>query len=420
MSNIQPEELQELIQRIITSGVLGRSRTYGDILTYLAECAISGNSPKELAIAIDVLGRDADFDVGKDSIVRVHIYHLRNKLKAYFDKFGKQEKFWLDIPKGQYILEAIPVEDIPTETLSVTGKPLKREAATQWLAGLAIVLLLLNLGFQLTQGEAEESASVFAQLGPWKEMFDDEAPVLILVGDYYIFGELNERGDVIRMIREFDVNSPEELVFLQEMEVAGTDKYFNLNLNYIPSSAAYAVTQVTQILLQGLAPERINIKMISEYTTADLANNHIVYLGYLSGLNDLYDLMFAGSGLDIGSTYDELNNLSTGEYYVSSSGLSGADSYKDYSMLATFPSPNGFQVTMIAGMRDESLTNIAQQVANIDVLTSIQEGLGQDGTESSFEALFEVNGFDNTNFNSELIYTQSRDPAAVDRLFGVD
>ena len=421
MSNIQPEELQELIQRIINSGVLGRSRTYGEILTYLAECAISGNSPKEMAIAIDVLGRGADFDVGKDSIVRVHIYHLRNKLKKYFDKFGKQEKFWLDIPKGQYILAAIPADEMLTDPLSVTGKPLKREAATQWLAGLAIVLLLLNLGFQFTQSQPVlESPSVFAELGPWKEMFDDEAPVLILVGDYYIFGELNERGDVIRMIREFDVNSPEELAFLQDMEVEGTEKYYDLNLNYIPSSTAYAVTQIMQILLEGVSAERINIKMISEYTTADLANNHIVYLGYLSGLNDLYDLMFAGSGLDIGSTYDELSNLSSGEYYVSSSGLSGADSYKDYSMLATFPSPNGFQVTMIAGMRDESLTNIAQQVANIDVLTRIRENLGSNGSESSFEALFEVNGFDNTNFNSDLIYTQSRDPSAVDRLFGVD
>jgi hypothetical protein len=427
MNNIQSEELQALIQRIINSGVLGRSRTYGEILTYLADCAVNGNSPKEIAIAIDVLGRDVDFDVGKDSIVRVHIYHLRNKLKTYFDKFGKQEKYRLDIPKGQYILTAILATEIPTDSLSITGKPLKREAVTQWLAGIAIFLLLLNLGFQFTQDESDAetytvASSAYIELGPWKEMFDDEAPILILVGDYYIFGELNDRGDVIRMIREFDVNSPEELVFLQEMGVEGTEKYFDLNLNYIPSSTAYAVTQITQILLKGVDSERINIKMTSEYTTADLANNHIVYLGYLSGLNELYNLMFAGSGLAIGSTYDELSNLNTGEYYVSSSGLSGADSYKDYGMLATFPSPNGYQVTMIAGMRDESLNSIVQQVANKAVLTEIKTSLDLDQdssvAESSFEALFEVNGFDNTNFNSELIYTQSRDPAAVERLFG--
>lgn len=418
MSNIQPEELQALVQRIINSGVLGRSRTYAEILTYLADCVINGNNPKEMAIAIDVLGRDADFDVGKDSIVRVHIYHLRNKLKAYFDKYGKQEKYLLDIPKGQYILTAIHADEVPAEAKGGTVQPQKREAATQWLAALAILLLVLNLFFQFDQNESQaESTSVFTTLSPWKNMFDDEAPILILIGDYYIFGELNERGDVIRMIREFDVNSSEELIFLQEMGVEGTEKYFDLNLNYIPSSTAYAVTQIMKILLQGGNPERIDIKMISEYTTADLANSHIVYLGYLSGLNNLYNLMFAGSGLSIGSTYDELSNLETGEYYVSSSGLSGADSYKDYSMLATFPSPNGHQITMIAGMRDESLINIAQQVGTESVLADIQDSLSPSRSENSFEALFEVVGFDNTNFNSELVYIQPRDPEAVNRLF---
>jgi hypothetical protein len=372
-----------------------------------------------MAIAMDVLGRDTDFDVGKDSIVRVHIYHLRNKLKAYFEKYGKQEKYRLDIPKGQYILTAILAADIPAEKLSVTGQPLKRNAITQWLAAAAIVLLLINLFVQLYPEQVElQEVSVFSELGPWQEMFDDTAPVLILVGDYYIFGELNDRGEVLRMIREFDVNSPEELAFLQEMGVEGTDKYFDLNLNYIPSSTAYALTQVMQVLLQGIAPERINLKMASEYSTSDLANNHVIYLGYLSGLNDLYNLMFAGSGLEVGNTYDELNNLDTGEYYVSSSGLSSADSYKDYSMLATFPSPNGLQVTMIAGMRDESLINIAQQVTNEAILAAIQTSLDSNAAENSFEALFEVTGFDNTNVNSELIYTRFRDAEAVARIFG--
>ena len=290
---------------------------------------------------------------------------------------------------------------------------------TQWLAGLAILLLLINLFVQLNPESAElEEISVFAGLGPWQEMFDDAAPILILVGDYYIFGELNDRGEVLRMIREFDVNSPGELAFLQEMGVEGTDKYFDLNLNYIPSSTAYALTQVMQVLLQGVDPGRINLKMASEYSTADLANNHVIYLGYLSGLNNLYSLMFAGSGLEVGNTYDELNNLVTGEYYVSSSGLSSADAYKDYSMLATFPSPSGYQITMIAGMRDESLTNIAQQIANEVILRDIQISLDSNAEGNSFEALFEVTGFDNTNFNSELIYTNSRDSAAVDRVFG--
>jgi hypothetical protein len=420
MPSIESEELRALVQRIINSGELGRSRTYSEILLYLAECAIEGNNPKEVAIAIDVLGRDPDFDVGKDSIVRVHIYHLRNKLTAYFNKYGKQEKFRLDIPKGQYILTAAPAKEAEAARQTEEKAPNKREAMTFWFAALAIVLLLINLTIQfLGTGEEGSSTSEFAALSPWQEILDDQVPILVLVGDYYIFGEVNAQGDVTRLVREFDVNSPEELRFLQDVGVAGSEVYYDLGLNYIPSSSAYALTQLLTGPMQGISPGRISIKLVSDYSTADLANNHIIYLGYLSGLQELYALMFAGSNLAIGATFDELSNMETGDYYVSNSGLSGGDSYKDYSMLASFPSPNGHQISMIAGMRDESLINIAQQVSNPDVLTEIEQALQQGPAPGShFEALFEVFGFDNTNFNSRLIYIHNRDPQAVAGFFG--
>src|SRR5690606_12791078 len=111
---ITPEELRALCERIIRSGELGRSRTYAAILEYLAECAITGTNPKEVAIAMDVLGRETDFDVGKDSIVRVHVYHLRNKLNTYYARAGSNEKYRLEIPKGQYMLVATPNEQAET------------------------------------------------------------------------------------------------------------------------------------------------------------------------------------------------------------------------------------------------------------------------------------------------------------------
>jgi hypothetical protein len=418
MSIIQPEELQALVQRIIKSGELGRSRTYSDILNYLADCAVSGNTPKEVAIAIDVLGRENDFDVGKDSIVRVHIYHLRNKLKAYFSKYGRQEKYHLDIPKGQYILTAIPANEADGEqAASISSR--RREAMTPWLAALAVLLLFLNLVFQLEDDSAEVPDSPFVLLSPWKEMLDDTSPILILVGDYFIFGEMNAQGDVDRLVREFDVNSSEDLNLLQDGSVAGSELYYDLGLNYIPSSTAFALSRLITGPLQNIDSNRLNVKLISDYSTADLANNHIVYLGYLSGLQELYALMFAGSSLEIGDTYDELSNLQNGEYYISNSGLSGPDAFKDYSLLVSFPSPSGHQISMISGMRDESLINIAQQASDPQVLSQIEQNLEQVGDESiHFEALFEVFGFDNTNFNSRLIYTYKRDPLAVQGFFG--
>jgi len=145
MTEFNSEDLQALTDRIINSGVLGRSKTYGAILRYLVECSIAGKTPKEAAIAVDVLGRDAEFDVSRDSIVRVHIYHLRNKINQYYARYGKQEKYRLNIPKGQYIITTSLNEEAEEPARGMTGKPLGRQSVTPLLAALASILLLLNL-----------------------------------------------------------------------------------------------------------------------------------------------------------------------------------------------------------------------------------------------------------------------------------
>ena len=45
------KELLALCQRIMESGVLGRSKNYSALLEYLVQCSLSGKSPKEIEIA---------------------------------------------------------------------------------------------------------------------------------------------------------------------------------------------------------------------------------------------------------------------------------------------------------------------------------------------------------------------------------
>jgi hypothetical protein len=157
--------------------------------------------------------------------------------------------------------------------------------------------------------------------------------------------------------------------------------------------------------------------MMSELNTNDLVSNHIIYLGYLSGLQGLNELMFAASGLAIGLTYDELINLNTNLSYTSSSGLSvGENSYRDYGMLSTFPAPGGNQFVFLAGMRDEGLVNLAEEVTDIGKLNALRQGLGETATDDgkpAFEALYEVLGFDNTNFDASLVYSERLDTKVV-------
>jgi len=76
------EELYALYNRIKASGVLGRSKNYSALLQYLVQCSLDGKSPKEIELAVEVLGRAEDFDVSADSAVRVYVHQLRKKLNT--------------------------------------------------------------------------------------------------------------------------------------------------------------------------------------------------------------------------------------------------------------------------------------------------------------------------------------------------
>src|SRR5690606_433712 len=166
---------------------------------------------------------------------------------------------------------------------------------------------------------------------------------------------------------------------------------------------------------------RVKVKLMSEFNTNDLVGNHVVYLAYLSGLEGLRDLVFAASGLATGLTFDELVNIDSGERYQSSSGLSTGDSgYRDYGLLRTFPTTNGAQYLFLAGMRDEGLVNLAESLTKTPQLPALEAlAVGADG-EAAFEALYEVRGFNHTNFEATLVYASALDTRVVwqNRLLG--
>jgi hypothetical protein len=419
---IEPDELRALCQRIIQSGELGRSRTYAAILEYLAEQAISGSTPKEISIAMEVLGRGAEFDVGKDSIVRVHIYHLRNKLNTYYAKHGRDEKWRVDIPKGQYMLATTTnLQEPDPVPLSITGGPQQRRSLTPWLATLAIFLLGMNLLQQPEPAAGPAALNPYAGTALWQPILDDELPVLILLGDYYIMGELDEAGVVTRMAREFDINSRQDLA---QSQLAGRNAgYLNLDLSYTPTSVSSALLQVLKVF--GDDNARVSVKLMSDFSTNDLVGRHVIYVGLLSGLQSLQDILFSASGLATGATFDELISLDEGTHFTSSSGLStGEDSYRDFGLLSTFPAPSGTQFLFLAGMRDEGLSNLAEEVAMLPALAELQQALAADSRvqqESAFEALYEVLGFSNTNFDANLAYFAPLDTQVLwkNRLLGL-
>ncbi len=131
------EAQQTLLARLLVSKHFASADSLRRVLQYLCE---QTTSIKEHEIAVNVLGRAADFDPKIDPIVRVSIGGIRQRLQAYFEAEGHDERLRLTIPKGQY-------RAVFTEVNETPGAPAATALENFWrpyLTGAAENLLLFT------------------------------------------------------------------------------------------------------------------------------------------------------------------------------------------------------------------------------------------------------------------------------------
>lgn len=410
-----PVQLRQLAKQIAASGVLGRSKKYAALLDFLVECSIESKSPKEIELAISVLGKNESFDVSSDASVRVYVHQLRKKLDSYYRDFDKTAAYRIIIPKGQYTVAATR-HSSPQKLITRKIWSIAEPFQIKLLLMTAVVLLLANLIFLVGENselEPDRLHSV-ASHAIWKPVLEDQHPIMLVMGDYYIFGELNANGNIVRMVREFNVNSRSDLEDLQFQDIELAENYLDLDLSYMPEGSAYALARIVPILQA--SNKTVNITMMSDLSAADIRDNHIVYIGYISALEKLTQMTFASSGLQIGRSYDELIDKESLRFFTSDAGLpEDGEQFRDYGMFSTYPASSETQIVMIAGMRDAGLMHTAKALSETQALNDLVVAIDDDTDEAvaSFEALFEVYGVDRLNFEANLVYVHSLDASAI-------
>jgi hypothetical protein len=244
----------------------------------------------------------------------------------------------------------------------------------------------------------------------WKPLFDDDLPLLVVVGDYFILGELDAQGNVQRLVREFSINSSHDLDELFMYEPDLMQKYMDLDLTYLPRSAAAAMRSVLRVLYT--SPKPVRTVSMSELNVADFKTNHVIYIGYVSGLDKLQHFVFASSELAVGETFDELVLEATDKIFASGAGLpSYGRNYRDYGLFSTFPGPSDNQFIVIAGTRDAGLMQTAQFVTEPASLAAAErEAETRDfAATGAVEILLEVTGFDRTSLNAMIVHSAGLD-----------
>jgi hypothetical protein len=405
------DALRSEVTRVQLSGALGEARLRR-MFDYLAEKSLAGQSPKEIAIAIDVFGKSPDFDVSQDALVRVYIHKLRKALDEYYSSssHGSAE---LHIPRGEYRLKVSAkapdkVADVFVPTTPQRGRRF-RILRTAALLGAAVLVGAFVMWLWAPRSDLER-----VRASPiWSSLLKDDRPIMIVVGDYYLIGETDDSMGVNRLIREYSVNSKNDLDHYVQEHPELADRYMDVGLRYLPISTAFALRDVMVVL----APEnrRITVSKMSDIEPSSLKSADIVYIGYLSGMGMLQDLIFAGSRFSVGDSYDEVFDKRTRVSYVSEIGSDIMDppqptgkekTYHDYGVFEKIRGPGGNTIVVISGTRDAGVTQTAEAFTSAQKLKDLER---KSDVNLPLEALLEVSAVNGVNLNGKLLAQSNRD-----------
>jgi hypothetical protein len=391
------------VERVRASGQLGRGTQMQRLFEFLVTCQAQRRVPKELEVAVDGFGRSADFDVAQDATVRVTVHKLRRRLEDFYRDEGAAAPYRLVLPRGEYRL-ALESAAIPATAGAAaqrrfwptTGRGKAAAVAIGVLAALCVTLAAL-----LLQRPAADAGVARVRDSPlWAPLLRDSLPIQLVLGDYYIFGETDGSGNVRRLIRDFEVNSQQDLEqrFVADPQLA--KQFADLKLGYLPTSSAQALREILPVVTA--AGKHVTLTLASELDPSTVKTTHVVYIGYLSAMGMLQDMVFAGSRYSFGGSYDELIDAESGQTWVSEAGEPHADTerYTDYAYVASFTGPGDVQHLVIAGTRDTGLIQAAETVAAPE---SLRDLAGRNAAWRGFEALYEVQGVNGLNVESRLV-----------------
>jgi tetratricopeptide (TPR) repeat protein len=97
--------VRDELERILSSETFKRSERARELLSYLVGREQLGEAErlKGYAIAVDVFGKDSEFDSSTDAVVRVQAGRLRELLSQYYAAEGRSDPIRMVIPRGSYV-----------------------------------------------------------------------------------------------------------------------------------------------------------------------------------------------------------------------------------------------------------------------------------------------------------------------------
>ena len=240
-----------------------------------------------------VFGRMPGYNSSEDTIVRVTVRQLRQRLELYYSAEGTANDFRIDIPKGGYVaaVERVTGKQV-AEPIAITPPPsvipvvaISERTSVRAYQVAVVLLLVLLVGVSLLwwTGRRARVAAANVSVGPmvlWQQVFTADRKTLIVPGD----------GGLDNYIAWEQTPIPLDQYVTQEYQrhtnatSSPTQKDVPVALRSVTPMADLAFTALLvraadRVAAQNPEANRVEVRYARDVAVADTHDNNLILIG---------------------------------------------------------------------------------------------------------------------------------------------
>jgi hypothetical protein len=386
-----------LLDNLLNSPEFEKSKRNQELLKYLVSKELNGINVKESTIAIEFYNKDANFNPGEDTIVRVGIASLRKKLDHYYLTEGRYDTVQICIPKGAY--------NVVFKSNKSRFKNIIKKSASRSKIFILITVIFFSIILYLFY----ENYSLRKKFHPlktnnpvWNEFINAKKPNYLALGDYFFMYKPYKQYRLF--IRDPRINSFDEYTKKNSIE----QDLLPLEFSYLLPSVATQIIEIMPVL--NMSDNPVKYLLSSEISSSDFNKNNVIYIGsykslyILEQLLPLFNLKIINDS--IGYTLKRLDNDGNIIQSYELPRVFQDNYYTDYSYIGKIKGPGDNTIMIISGGDNIGITEAMKIVISKNFENLIQEYDTKIKYKSPFyfHMIIKTEGLKETGFNHEIVF----------------
>jgi len=277
---LEHEAIRAQVDRLLQSKTFETSEAHRRLLQYLTEETLAGRAErlKEYTVGLEAFGKPSTYDPRQDSIVRLQVGRLRQKLLAYYEAEGAEDPIHVSLPKGGFRLNFEPGPRGHNGGLALTANHGRIVAALAVLAVLALAwagyatVSLVRLRRQVAPASERWTPDLEKIWAPYLE---SNRPMLVCLGT-----PLFVRIPSLGFFRDPKANDWDEAMRSERM---GTVRKAVGDTNWLPSYNFTGVGEASGafLLAKVLSPRKRDLLLTRSNLLSwqEIVDNDIVFVG---------------------------------------------------------------------------------------------------------------------------------------------